>query len=99
MLHILDKRKKDFIMAKGKRLTIAEKIEKFEIKLMSLEDRKKEILSQIRSVKNEIKKLKSEKNAQTLDTIHRAIVKKNINPNVVLDFVNGLTEDKENKEE
>lgn len=86
-------------MAKGKRLTIAEKIEKFEIKLMSLEDRKKEILSQIRSVKNEIKKLKSEKNAQTLDTIHRAIVKKNINPNVVLDFVNGLTEDKENKEE
>lgn len=28
-------------MAKGKRLTIAEKIEKFEIKLMSLEDRKK----------------------------------------------------------
>lgn len=86
-------------MAKGKRLTIAEKIEKFEIKLMSLEDRKKEILSQIRSVKNEIKKLKSEKNAQTLDTIHRAIVKKNINPNVVLEFVNGLTEDKENKEE
>lgn len=86
-------------MAKGKRLTIAEKIEKFEIKLMSLEDRKKEILSQIRSVKNEIKKLKSEKNAQTLDTIHRAIVKKNINPNIVLDFVNGLTEDKENKEE
>lgn len=86
-------------MAKGKRLTIAEKIEKFEIKLMSLEDRKKEILSQIRSVKNEIKKLKSKKNAQTLDTIHRAIVKKNINPNVVLDFVNGLTEDKENKEE
>ena len=99
MLYILDKRKKDFIMAKGKRLTIAEKIEKFEIKLMSLEDRKKEILSQIRSVKNEIKKLKSEKNAQTLDTIHRAIVKKNINPNIVLDFVNGLTEDKENKEE
>lgn len=99
MLHILDKRKKDFIMAKGKRLTIAEKIEKFEIKLMSLEDRKKEILSQIRSVKNEIKKLESEKNAETLDTIHRAIVKKNINPNVVLDFVNGLTEDKENKEE
>lgn len=86
-------------MAKGKRLTIAEKIEKFEIKLMSLEDRKKEILSQIRSVKNEIKKLKSKKNAQTLDTIHRAIVKKNINPNIVLDFVNGLTEDKENKEE
>ena len=86
-------------MAKGKRLTIAEKIEKFEIKLMSLEDRKKEILSQIRSVKNEITKLKSEKNAQTLDTIHRAIVKKNINPNVVLEFVNGLTEDKENKEE
>lgn len=86
-------------MAKGKRLTIAEKIEKFEIKLMSLEDRKKEILSQIRSVKNEIKKLKSEKNAQTLDTIHRAIVKKNINPNIVLDFVNGLTEDKENREE
>lgn len=86
-------------MAKGKRLTIAEKIEKFEIKLMSLEDRKKEILSQIRSVKNEIKKLESEKNAETLDTIHRAIVKKNINPNVVLDFVNGLTEDKENKEE
>lgn len=86
-------------MAKGKRLTIAERIEKFEIKLMSLEDRKKEILSQIRSVKNEIKKLESEKNAQTLDTIHRAIVKKNINPNVVLDFVNGLTEDKENKEE
>lgn len=86
-------------MAKGKRLTIAEKIEKFEIKLMSLEDRKKEILSQIRSVKNEIKKLKSEKNAETLDTIHRAIVKKNINPNIVLDFVNGLTEDKENKEE
>lgn len=86
-------------MAKGKRLTIAEKIEKFEIKLMSLEDRKKEILSQIRSVKNEIKKLKSEKNAQTLDTIHRAIVKKNINPNIVLEFVNGLTEDKENKEE
>ena len=99
MLHILDKRKKDFIMAKGKRLTIAERIEKFEIKLMSLEDRKKEILSQIRSVKNEIKKLESEKNAQTLDTIHRAIVKKNINPNVVLEFVNGLTEDKENKEE
>ena len=66
-------------MAKGKRLTIAEKIEKFEIKLMSLENRKKEILSQIRSVKNEIKKLKSEKNAETLDTIHRAIVKKNIN--------------------
>ena len=86
-------------MAKGKRLTIAEKIEKFEIKLMSLENRKKEILSQIRSVKNEIKKLKSEKNAETLDTIHRAIVKKNINPNVVLEFVNGLTEDKENKEE
>ena len=86
-------------MAKGKRLTIAEKIEKFEIKLMSLEDRKKEILSQIRNVKNEIKKLKSEKNAETLDTIHRAIVKKNINPNVVLEFVNGLTEDKENKEE
>lgn len=86
-------------MAKGKRLTIAERIEKFEIKLMSLEDRKKEILSQIRSVKNEIKKLESEKNAQTLDTIHRAIVKKNINPNVVLEFVNGLTEDKENKEE
>lgn len=86
-------------MAKGKRLTIAEKIEKFEIKLMSLEDRKKEILSQIRSVKNEIKKLKSEKNAETLDTIHRAIVKKNINPNVVLDFVNGLAKDKENKEE
>ena len=86
-------------MAKGKRLTIAEKIEKFEIKLMSLEDRKKEILSQIRSVKNEIKKLKSEKNAETLDTIHRAIVKKNINPNVVFDFVNGLAEDKENKEE
>ena len=86
-------------MAKGKRLTIAEKIEKFEIKLISLEDRKKEILSQIRSVKNEIKKLESEKNAETLDTIHRAIVKKNINPNVVLDFVNGLTEDKENKEE
>lgn len=86
-------------MAKGKRLTIAEKIGKFEIKLMSLEDRKKEILSQIRSVKNEIKKLKSKKNAQTLDTIHRAIVKKNINPNIVLDFVNGLTEDKENKEE
>ena len=99
MLYILDKRKKDFIMAKGKRLTIAEKIEKFEIKLMSLEDRKKEILSQIRSVKNEIKKLKSEKNAETLDTIHRAIVKKNINPNVVLDFVNGLAKDKENKEE
>ena len=86
-------------MAKGKRLTIAEKIEKFEIKLISLEDRKKEILSQIRNVKNEIKKLKSEKNAETLDTIHRAIVKKNINPNVVLDFVNGLAEDKENKEE
>ena len=86
-------------MAKGKRLTIAEKIEKFEIKLMSLEDRKKEILSQIRSVKNEIKKLKSEKNAETLDTIHRAIVKKNINPNVVLDFVNGLAKDKKNKEE
>ena len=86
-------------MAKGKRLTIAEKIEKFEIKLMSLEDRKKEILSQIRNVKNEIKKLKSEKNAETLDTIHRAIVKKNINPNVVLEFVNGLTEDKENKKE
>lgn len=86
-------------MAKGKRLTIAERIEKFEIKLMSLEDRKKEILSQIRSIKNEIKKLESEKNAETLDTIHRAIVKKNINPNVVLDFVNGLTEDKENKEE
>ena len=86
-------------MAKGKRLTIAERIEKFEIKLMSLEDRKKEILSQIRSVKNEIKKLKSEKNAETLDTIHRAIVKKNINPNVVLDFVNGLAKDKENKEE
>ena len=86
-------------MAKGKRLTIAEKIEKFEIKLMSLEDRKKEILSQIRSVKNEIKKLKSEKNAETLDTIHQAIVKKNINPNVVLDFVYGLAEDKENKEE
>ena len=99
MLYILDKRKKDFIMAKGKRLTIAEKIEKFEIKLMSLEDRKKEILSQIRSVKNEIKKLKSEKNAETLDTIHRAIVKKNINPNVVLDFVNGLAKDKKNKEE
>ena len=86
-------------MAKGKRLTIAEKIKKFEIKLMSLENRKKEILSQIRNVKNEIKKLKSEKNAETLDTIHRAIVKKNINPNVVLDFVNGLTEDKENKKE
>ena len=84
-------------MAKGKRLTIAEKIEKFEIKLMSLEDRKKEILSQIRNVKNEIKKLKSEKNAETLDTIHRAIVKKNINPNIVLDFVNGLAEDKKNK--
>lgn len=86
-------------MAKGKRLTITEKIEKLEIKLMSLEDKKKEVLSQIRSVKNEIKKLKSEKNAETLDNIHRAIVKKNINPDVVLEFVNGLTEDKENKEE
>lgn len=99
MLYILDKRKKDFIMAKGKRLTITEKIEKLEIKLMSLEDRKKEVLSHIRSVKCEIKKLESEKNAETLDTIHRAIVKKNINPDVVLEFVNGLTEDKENKEE
>lgn len=86
-------------MAKGKRLTITEKIEKLEIKLMSLEDKKKEVLSQIRSVKNEIKKLKSEKNAEILDNIHRAIVKKNINPDVVLEFVNGLTEDKENKEE
>lgn len=86
-------------MAKGKRLTITEKIEKLEIKLMSLEDKKKEVLSQIRSVKNEIKKLKSEKNAETLDNIHRTIVKKNINPDVVLEFVNGLTEDKENKEE
>ena len=86
-------------MAKGKRLTITEKIEKLEIKLMSLEDRKKEVLSHIRSVKSEIKKLESEKNAETLDTIHRAIVKKNINPDVVLEFVNGLTEDKENKEE
>lgn len=86
-------------MAKGKRLTITEKIEKLEIKLMSLEDRKKEVLSQIRSVKNEIKKLESEKNVETLDNIHRAIVKKNINPDVVLEFVNGLTEDKENKEE
>ena len=99
MLYILDKRKKDFIMAKCKRLTITENIEKLEIKLMSLEDRKKEVLSQIRSVKSEIKKLESEKNAETLDTIHRAIVKKNINPDVVLEFVNGLTEDKENKEE
>ena len=86
-------------MARGKRLTVTEKIEKLEVKLISLEDRKKEISSQIRSVKNEIKKLESKKNAETLDTIHRAIVKKNINPNVVLDFVNGLTEDKENKGE
>ena len=86
-------------MARGKRLTVAEKIEKLEIKLTSLEDRKKQISSQIRSVKDEIKKLKSEKNAEALDTIHRAIVKKNINLDVVLEFVNGLTEDKENKKE
>ena len=86
-------------MARGKRLTVTEKIEKLEIKLTSLEGRKKEISSQIRSVKDEIKKLKSEKNAEALDTIHRAIVKKNINPDVVLEFVNGLTEDKENTEE
>ena len=86
-------------MARGKRLTVTEKIEKLEIKLTSLEDRKKEISSQIRNVKNEIKQLESEKNAEALDTIHRAIVKKNINPDVVLEFVNGLTEDKENTEE
>ena len=65
-------------MARGKRLTVTEKIEKLEIKLTSLENRKKEISSQIRNVKNEIKQLESEKNAEALDTIHRAIVKKNI---------------------
>lgn len=86
-------------MARGKKLTITEKIEKLEIKLLSLEDRKKEVLSQIRGIKNEIKKLESEKNAETLDSIHKTIIKKSINPDVVLEFVNGLTEDKENKED